>query len=333
MNQTTQMHQIALELPEYQHFFTPYYCDGPLEVLRRMNLLEFTILGNGHITRCLSYLKAHDLQIDFQGRSGDHDLVLTCSDLVMPRNILSKPVVLVQEGMTDPEAFAYRLVKRFRFLPRWLSSTAATGLSDQYDKFCVASDGYRQLFVRKGVKAEKIAVTGIPNFDNCKQYLNNAFPLKHYVLVCTSDTRETYGYENRKKFIAKAVMIANGRQLIFKLHPNEKVDRATREINKYAPGAMVFSQGNTNEMIAHCDVLITRWSSTVYIGLALGKEVYSEFDINELRRLLPLQNGSAAKNIAAVCRELLKARFAPDELQREVEQERFAKDLTSKAAP
>ena len=31
-------------------------------------------------------------------------------------------------------------------------------------KFCVASEGYRDLFISKGVKPEKIYVTGIPNF-------------------------------------------------------------------------------------------------------------------------------------------------------------------------
>lgn len=306
MNQTTQMHQIANELQGYDHFFSPYYCDGFLDLLRKADLLEMTILGNKHIRRCREYLRTHELVEDFQGNDDDYDLVLTCADLIMPRNILKKKVVLVQEGMTDPENLLFHLVKRFRFLPRWLPSTAATGLSDQYELFCVASEGYRDLFIRKGVKPGKIRITGIPNFDNCKQHLDNDFPHKNYVLVCTSDMRETYKFENRKKFIRKAVRIANGRQLIFKLHPNENVERATHEITTLAPGALVLASGNTNEMIANCDVLITRYSSTVYTGLALGKEVYSDFDVDELRRLTPLQNASAAKNIADVCREVLE---------------------------
>ncbi|MDW8466396.1 MAG: hypothetical protein RML35_09550 [Chloroherpetonaceae bacterium] len=163
------------------------------------------------------------------------------------------------------------------------------------------------LFIRKGVKPEKIRVTGIPNFNNCKKFYQNNFPYKNFVLVCTSDSRETLKYENRRKFIENAVRIANGRQLIFKLHPNENHERATREIQKYAPGALVYTSGSAEEMIANCDVLITRFSSTVYVGLALGKEVYSEFDINELRRLMPIQNGgTSAQNIANVCRELLE---------------------------
>ena len=181
-----------------------------------------------------------------------------------------------------------------------------TGLSDAYRAFCVASEGYRDFFIRKGVRPEKIVVTGIPNFDNCRRYCSNDFPYRHYVLVCTSPLRETFQGEDRKAFIRRAVEIAGGRPLIFKLHPNENVERATREIHRHAPGAMVFTTGSAEEMIANCDVLITRFSSTAFVGLALGKETYSDFDMDEMRRLTPVQNGSAALNIANVCRRFLE---------------------------
>jgi hypothetical protein len=58
-------------------------------------------------------------------------------------------------------------------------------------------------------------------------------------------------------------------------------------------------------MIANCDVLITRYSSTVFVGLALGKETYSDYPMDELRRLMPLQNHAAAPNIANVCRRVI----------------------------
>src|SRR5207249_7217172 len=115
--------------------------------------------------------------------------------------------------------------------PRYLASTAATGLSHAYDYFCVASQGYRDLFIRKGVDPAKIRITGIPNFDNCASALDNDFPYRGYVLVATSDMRETFKYENRKAFIEKCLRIADGRQLIFKLHPNENIARATVELN------------------------------------------------------------------------------------------------------
>ena len=38
-------------------------------------------------------------------------------------------------------------------------------------------------------------------------------------------------------------------------------------------------------MIANSEALITSYSSTIYVGLALGKEVYSVLDMDELRQL------------------------------------------------
>ncbi|MBE0642758.1 MAG: hypothetical protein IH600_01635 [Bacteroidetes bacterium] len=311
LNQTTQMHQIASHLPEYENHFTPYYGDYLIRWLSRHGFLEFTILGNKMRTRALAYMRQHNLNIDDHGIAHEYDLVLTCQDLIVPRNIRSRKLVLVQEGMTDPEGFAYHLVKHLR-LPRYFASTSVTGLSDRYDYFCVASNGYRDLFIDKGVRPEKLVVTGIPNFDNCAQYLENDFPHRDYVLVATSDTRETFRYENRRKFIRQCVDIAAGRTLIFKLHPNENHARAAEEIKDEAPGALVYTEGNTNHMVANCAVLITRFSSVVYVGLALGKEVHSEFDMDELRAQVPIQNGgTSAKRIADMCRDFLERGNAP----------------------
>ena len=61
-------------------------------------------------------------------------------------------------------------------------------------------------------------------------------------------------------------------------------------------------------MIATCDVLVTRFSSTTFVGLALGEETHSDFDMDERRRLMPVQNGSAVSNIADICRGLIEER-------------------------
>ena len=305
INQTSQMHQISKFLPEFEHYFTPYYADGYLEVARKYRMLEFSILGNKLVHRAMDYLMQHDLNIDYRGDDHDYDLVLTCSDLVVQQNIRNKKVILVQEGMTDPEGIAYHLVKNLK-LPRYMASTSTTGLSNDYDFFCVASEGYRRLFIRKGVDPERLLVTGIPNFDNCAELNDNDFPHRNYVLVATSDSRETFKYENRRKFIQHCLEIAGGRQVIFKLHPNENVERAVQEIKEEAPDALVFPDGNIGHMIANCDVLITRFSSVVYIGMALGKEVYSDFSMDELRDMVPMQNGGAsAEHIADICRRHL----------------------------
>lgn len=307
LNQTTQMHQISKELKEFDSYFTPYYPDGYgyIKLVTKAGLLDFSILGGQAKQRSLNYLNEHNLNIDEDGKNNFYDLVFTCSDLLVQKNIRNKKIILVQEGMTDPENLTYHLVKNFG-LPRWIASTSVTGISNAFDKFCVASEGYRELFIKKGVTPSKIEVTGIPNFDNCQEFIYNDFPHKNYVLVATSDMRETYKFENRKKFLNKAFNIANGRKIIFKLHPNENYKRAVREIDRYAPDSLVYQNEKIEPMIANCDVLITRYSSVVYIGLALGKEVHSDFDVEELKQLVPIQNGgSSAFHIAQIGRRLL----------------------------
>jgi len=307
LNQTKMMHQISSYLDDrYNCFFTPYYADGLEGFLAEYALLDFTVLGGSFKKNTELYLAQNGLNIDYKGLNDNYDLIVTCSDLIVPKNIRKKKIVLVQEGMTDRENIFFYLSKYLNF-PRYLASTSTTGLSDAYETFCVASEGYKDLFVKKGCKEEKIRVTGIPNFDNCKAYRNNNFSHKNYVLVCTSDARETFKYENRKKFILNALKIAGKSQLIFKLHPNENFERAFTEIKKYAPGSLVFADGNTNEMIANCKTLITKYSSVVYVGLALGKKVYSDFDVDTLKLMTPLQNGGfSARNIATVCEYKLK---------------------------
>lgn len=305
-NTTTQMHRISEHLPEYEHWFTNFYADGFLDVSRRLGLLEASILGNRMRNGCLQYFAAHGLACDPRGARGDYDLVVTTHDAVLPRNIRRKRIVMVQEGMTDPPELAFALVKAFPFLPRWIAVTQATGLSNGFDRFCVASDGYKRLFIRNGVRPEKMVVTGIPNFDDCAAYADNDFPHRGYVLVCTSDLRECLKRDDRPAFLRRCVEIAAGRQLIFKLHPNENAARATREIEAWAPGSLVYTSGSAERMIANSDVLVTQWSTTAYVGIALGKEVHSYADVEMLRELCPVQNRSAARNIAAVCREVIE---------------------------
>jgi hypothetical protein len=305
LNQTTMMHAISRQMSEFNCYFTPFYADGLLGLLSKLGLLNFTILGGAHRRATERYLRENHLPMDFGGKAHSYDLVVTCTDTLIQRNLLGKRIVLIQEGMTEPEGPAYHLVRTLR-LPRYLANTAATGLSDAYEVFCVASPGYRDLFIRKGVKPEKIAVTGIPNFDNATSYLKNDFPYRGFVLAATTCARENFKPDDRPTFIRKCLKIAAGRQLIFKLHPNENFERARREIEQYAPGALIFTDGNVHEMIANCDVLITQYSSVVYTGIALGKEVHSYFDLDELKRLAPMQNnGASAGRIADVCRRLL----------------------------
>ncbi|MFH0736309.1 MAG: CDP-glycerol glycerophosphotransferase family protein [bacterium] len=305
INQTKMMHKISMQLPFGNNYFSTFYGDGLIRFCAEHKLLDFTILGGAFKRASEQYLIENNLKIDYRGQNRNYDLVFTCTDLIVPKNIKNKNIILVQEGMTDPEDIMYYLVKYLK-LPRYLASTSTTGLSDRYKYFCVASEGYKKLFIKKGVKAEKIIVTGIPNFDNVKENNNNDFIYKDYALVATSDTRETFKYENRKKFILECKKIAGDKEIIFKLHPNEKHDRAEKEIKSLIPDAIIFKNGNIDNMIANCSVLITKYSSVVYIGLALNKKVYSYFNIEMLKQLTPIQNnGNSAKNISRIAKLIL----------------------------
>ena len=305
MNQTTQMHQIAGYLTDYDQYFSSFFSDGILGSASEAGLLEFTIMGRKRSERSLEYLRSHDLKLDVGGLRHEYDLVVTCTDLIVPKHIRHLKIVLVQEGMTEPETLFFHLAKNFQWIPRWIAGTSTTGLSDSYAKFCVASEGYRELFIRKGVNPSKIEVTSIPNFDNCEQYLRNDFKYHDYVLVCTSDNRETFIYENRVKNIRKYLDMAEGTQLLFKLHPNENIQRAIKEIEQYAPDSLVFSEGKTEEMIANSRMLIAQFSSTIFVGSALNKVVHCGLPSDVLKSLTPLQNKSAAKKIADVCRQVI----------------------------
>jgi hypothetical protein len=305
LNQTTMLHKIANELAEHEAYFTPFYADGFLRRAAEIGLLDFTTLGGRPRRQTEAYLAEHGLRTDVRGEARDYALVVTGTDLVVPRNVRGRPLVLVQEGMMDPEDWRYSAVRSLG-LPRYLANTSMTGLSHAYETFCVASPGYRDLFAGKGVPAEKMVVTGIPNFDDAESFRQNSFPHRGFVLAATSCLRETLKAENRRAFLLWSLRIADGRPLIVKLHPNERVERATREVHRLTKDALVLAEGNTNHMIANCEVLVTRYSSVVYVALALGKEVHADMDIHTLRRLMPVQNGGrSAHNIAQICRRFL----------------------------
>jgi hypothetical protein len=305
INQTEQLHAVSKAVGSHVARFSPYFGDAHVGLARRLGFLEATIAGNKRRGWCLDYLRDHGLEIDEDGRRDDYDLVVTCSDLILPRIARTKPLVAVQEGIFDPDTWMSELWRRARFLPMWLAGTSLTGESHVYDRYCVASQGFKDRLVEKGADPDAICVTGIPNFDDCKTFYDNDFPHRGFVLVCTSDGRETFKSDDRAALVKRAQEIAGGRELVFKLHPNEDPIAGPAEILRLAPEAKVYTKGKAEHMIANCDVLVTEWSSTAFVGLALGKELHSNFPREELERLAPVQNdGRAAANIAAVVHEV-----------------------------
>ena len=303
LNQTKMMYQVAAQLQEYDCWFSPYYGDGLVQTAAENGLLDFTILGGSHMQATKIFFETRQVQVDYKGERNRYDLVVTCSDLIVPRNIRHLPIVLVQEGMVTPENIVYHIVRSLG-LPRYLGNTSMTGLSHAYVRFCVASEGFKTLFVRKGIAAQKIEVTGIPNFDNLGEYAANDFPHRDFVLGATSCLRESGQFENRRAFIEKVLDVAAGRPVIFKLHPNENHRRATQEIARFASGSIVLDSGNINPMIANCSAMVTKFSSVLLVALGMGKQVYSDIEPAIAETLRPLQNGgTSAHRIAGICRE------------------------------
>lgn len=310
-NQATQMHQIASLLPEYDCFFTQLYSKHPvIKWIKARGYLENTILSGEFKRKGDAYLQRHCLRNDYARSIYGHeyDMAVLCTDMLVTKELRRLKTVWVQEGMTDPVTPLVRWTSRLGLPSYFAMNTALNGSGNICDIYCAASQGYKQQFIKWGTDPSRIFVTGIPNYDNAAFHLNNDFPHRGYVLVATSDIRECFNKDNRPEFIRKCVSIANGRPMIFKLHPNEIRERAIAEIRQYAPpDAMIFTDGHTDHMIANCEELITQYSTVVYTGIALGKKVHSYFDVEQLRRLAPVQNGGAsAAHIADICRQYIE---------------------------
>src|SRR5262245_54835802 len=163
LNQTRAMLAIGTQLAEHNCFYTPFYCDGHLLRASQRGQLDFTVVAGPLRERCVRHLHEAGAAIDDRGEARKYDLVVTCTDLIIQRNIKGKRIVLVQEGLTEPEGILYWMVKHLG-VPRVFANTAAFGLSDAYEVFCVGSAGARDLFAAKGVNPDKMVITGIPNF-------------------------------------------------------------------------------------------------------------------------------------------------------------------------
>lgn len=309
MNQTSQMLGIARELEDYDCWFSQLFTDVPAIRYLKNNtsLLNKTVIANAYRQTAEDFLKAHNCRIDYEARLNSYDLVLFCSDLIVPSRLRNTKTIWVQEGMIDKANAFSKLIRKNNLPPTLCFNTSLNGSSNKCDLYCVASEGYKSYISGMGTDASKVFVTGMPNYDHVSQYRDNSFPHKDYVMVATTDMRETARPENRIRFIKQCVVLAAGRPLLFKLHPNENFNRATKEIRKYTPAeTLIYTEGNTHEMIANCAELITQYSTVVYTGIALGKKVHSWFDVEKLKEMAPVQNGgTSAKNIAGLCRKYL----------------------------
>ncbi len=303
------MHRISSFLSDdYDCYFSQLFANHfMIRATVKLGLLDHTVLAGEFKARADKYLTVNKLKNDYRTTiyNNTYDLVVACTDMIVPKIFTGVKTIWIQEGMIDELTLVARITKFFK-LPRYFAiGTSLNGSSNICDIYCAASEGYKNHIAGMGTDLSKICVTGIPNFDNIEEEnRNNNFQHHDYVMVATSDIRECLRQDNRPEFIRNAVQIAAGRKLLFKLHPNEKMERAIAEIKEHAPAdTLIYTDGNTNHMVANCCELITQFSTVVYVGIILGKKVHSYFDLADLHRLLPLQTGGhSARMISDICR-------------------------------
>src|SRR5262245_30233359 len=103
LNQTKAMLAIGAQLAGHNCFYSPFYCDGHLLRASRRGQLDFTVVAGPLRERSMRHLRDANVPIDDRGEGHDYDLVITCTDLIIQQNIKHKRIVLVQEGLTEPE--------------------------------------------------------------------------------------------------------------------------------------------------------------------------------------------------------------------------------------
>jgi hypothetical protein len=312
-NQTSQLHQISEYLSEdYNVHYTQIFGEGFFfKLIAEAGFFDNTVLGRDSSFTKISqeYIREHNLQYDYRGMTKGikYDLALLSTDLIVPKSFSKIKTIWVQEGMIDPINNFAKFVKKVGMPTYSTANTSLNGTSNLADIYCAMSHGYKNYFQQYGTHKDKILVTGVPNFDNIELLKKTPYIESGFVLVATSDIRELGGNDDRNFLIQKCIEIAKGKKIIFKPHPNENLDRIKSEIYALIPHATIITEPIIDTLIANCDTLITQYSSCVYIGLTLGKKVYSYFPIDELEAKKPIQNGGqSAKTISNIAREFIE---------------------------
>lgn len=98
MNQTSQMHQIADQLTDYDCWFSQFFTDYTLinSLIKRTSLLDSTILAGQFKVNSDNYLVANNLQIDYQGKKINTTWLFTVQ------------ICISQSGCSKLKLFGYR---------------------------------------------------------------------------------------------------------------------------------------------------------------------------------------------------------------------------------
>src|SRR5258708_13043260 len=173
-NQASQMHQIASQLPDYDCFFSQLYSKHAfVKFAVRKGFLDTTILAGEFKRKGDAYLEKHRLRNDYAQKvyHNNYDLKVLCSDLLVTNELRKGKTLFVQEGMTDAITAWGKMTWGLASPAYWARNTPFNGASNICDIYCAASPGYKDQFSRFGTEADRIIVTGIPNYDNAAALL------------------------------------------------------------------------------------------------------------------------------------------------------------------
>src|ERR1700748_3307243 len=97
ITQTSQMHQIAQHLQQYDCWFSQLFPDSGFlkAILKHTPLANGTVLTGQFKERSENYLKEHGLQIDYGGELNAYDLVVNCTDLIVAEKFRKTKTVWV----------------------------------------------------------------------------------------------------------------------------------------------------------------------------------------------------------------------------------------------
>ena len=143
MNQTLQMEAISKFLPEFDCVFSQLYaCNKMIAQAIKWGVLNTTILGNPLRRIAENYLIQNGYNLDYQAQLNTYDLVVYCSDILMPGNLKGIKSIWVQEGMIDPYTLLSRMVQKLGLPGYWSMGTSLNGTSNICDIYCTASPPY-----------------------------------------------------------------------------------------------------------------------------------------------------------------------------------------------
>jgi hypothetical protein len=162
------------------------------------------------------------------------------------------------------------------------------------DKICVYGQKVKEGLIQSGEPAEKIIVTGAPQYD-CYFAMKNqpeftkfkkrlGLPLDKKIIIITTEALDYRRRERTEELIMGVLNSVKERQDVFciiKLHPRETINEYSQVLNiikKQKLKAMLVKDVDVLKLIAVSNLLVSRYSTTILSALIIGTPPISLYD-------------------------------------------------------